>query len=296
MTLYLNPMAPWSEAGRNALFVRYGMQRHPSPREALHDLSPWPGARFHTQEPAGEREHDAPALASAVVLLGVHESALALCQEMSAISEEGICAGWESGLENDLWRYAEDDAVEHPFARLMGGDEDDRDLLRRLRDEGGVWWVYDGLGNRAVPVEEFRAAFAEHGRWPGTAPSGSGATAANILEDGWDRGLHAFETGATCPCDDCRTPRPEVDPPSVTVHSMGAMLSCDACSDRYELDRVIAPEDEGDGGDAVPSEDDRSLCDRLYDNASHEGWVCGLGECTICPACRRPAREVRVER
>jgi transcriptional regulator with XRE-family HTH domain len=32
-----------------------------------------------------------------------------------------------------------------------------------------------------------------------------GVTVANVLEDGWCRGLHAARTGGHCPCEDCRT-------------------------------------------------------------------------------------------
>lgn len=209
MTLYLNPAVPWSDAGRAALVARYGRKAEfcahywsRSPFDlAIRDLSPMATTRFYTGE-IGERDHDSPALAAAVTLLGVSESAVQLCGVMSDISELGICAGWENGLEDSLWRYIESDAEPHPYAGLMDADDGDRELLRRLRSEGGVWWVFDSKGNRAVPEEVFRSAFEAHGRWPDREIRVR-ATVANILEDGWDRGLHAFDVQAACPCADC---------------------------------------------------------------------------------------------
>ena len=210
---YLNPIArrEWSAAGRAAIAARYGGMAWVAPewpmtiRQAvMDDLSPWRSTRFHTGE-VGEHEHDAPALAAAITLLGVPESALVLRDTMSDISELAICAGWEGGLEESLWRYIERDDAPHPYAGYMDHDDDDRALLRRLRDESGVWWVYDEKGNRAVSVEEFRAAMESRGEWSDSTRVP--ATVANILDDGWCRGLHTYDTGSTCPCAECHRQR-----------------------------------------------------------------------------------------
>lgn len=213
MRFYLNPIArrEWSAAGLAAIVARYGKLAWIAPEwsmsiqhAVMDDLSPWRVTRFHTGE-VGEFDHDAPALAAAVTLLGVHESALALGETMSDISELGVCSGWEDGLEESLWRYAEHDDVPHPYAGAMDHDDDDRALLRRLRDEGGVWWVYDDKGNRAVSVEEFRTAMEVRRVWPdATRPD---ANVRNIVEDGWCPGLRGVGAGTPCPCADCHTAR-----------------------------------------------------------------------------------------
>lgn len=218
MRFYLNPIVrrEWSEAGRAAIAARYAGMAWIAPdwpltihNAVMDDLSPWRLTRFHTDE-VGEFDHDAPALVSAITLLGLHESALTLGGTMSDISELGICASWEMGLEESLWRYIERDDVPHPYADIMDHDDDDRALLRRLRDEGGVWWVYDEKGNRAVSVEEFRTVMESRGEWSDSTRVP--ATVSNILDDGWCRGLHAYDTGSTCPCAECHKQRIEAEP------------------------------------------------------------------------------------
>lgn len=59
-------------------------------------------------------------------------SALALRDLMSEISEDYYCAGWLSGLENDLWRMLQDGSRRYEITQL-----------RALHERCGGWWYYD---------------------------------------------------------------------------------------------------------------------------------------------------------
>lgn len=211
--LCLYPIEPLSDLARASLAWRYGGEINDRGTIVPHVELPWFDVRVSPVDvmlrATFQRscDHDAPAMESAEVffpdLADTIAAAVELRQRMSDISEDGICASWESGLEDSLWHYVESDDAAHPFAGLMGHDDGDRAELRRLRDACGMWWVYDHRGNRPVSVEVFRAAFNEHGRWPEPFDKWEDGSD-GVKNRGWCPGL---VWRAQCPCAACSQQR-----------------------------------------------------------------------------------------
>ena len=72
---------------------------------------------------------------------------------MTGISQEAWCAGWMTGLENELWRAAT--GLPGPYGRGVVTQRQ-ADLLRLLSDEADGWWVYDAdRGPTFLPIDEW---------------------------------------------------------------------------------------------------------------------------------------------
>ena len=93
-----------------------------------------------SQEQAKQDAESLAVLENTLRLSPDRDSALALRDLMSDISEEYYCAGWLSGLEDELWRM------------LLGGDRgfgmsevtaEEVGRLRTLHERCGGWWFYD---------------------------------------------------------------------------------------------------------------------------------------------------------
>lgn len=80
-----------------------------------------------------------------------------LCREMSDISEETICAGWESGLEYRLWQAVESLPEPHKY----GISEIEPKRIQRLRDVAewlGEWVVWRD-GETFIPLSEWKSEY-----------------------------------------------------------------------------------------------------------------------------------------
>lgn len=86
--------------------------------------------------------------------LGLYE-ADALCCEMSDWSEDTYCAGWDGGIERELFRYAFLGESPRTDGWMIPFSEDFRERLRDLATRSGCWigWE-DGRGNVLVPLAE----------------------------------------------------------------------------------------------------------------------------------------------
>lgn len=70
-----------------------------------------------------------------------------LCDEMSDLSEDGICAAWVSGNERLLWAWlaGEDVASAYPCWGPWRGGEDDRARVRALHEACRGWVSWGGV-------------------------------------------------------------------------------------------------------------------------------------------------------
>lgn len=79
---------------------------------------------------------------------------------VSLISEEACCAGWEMGIEFDLWDRITSDRRDLVQITLS---EDRISHLQRLRDAVGGWIVFQrGVGPTVIPLSDWESLFL---RW-----------------------------------------------------------------------------------------------------------------------------------
>lgn len=82
-----------------------------------------------------------------------------MAREMSDISEETVCAGWEGGLEFRLWRAVTELPADHcycgttiPACRI--------DRLRQVAEYLGEWIVWDEFtGPKPIAFEKWMTVF-----------------------------------------------------------------------------------------------------------------------------------------
>ncbi len=80
-------------------------------------------------------------------------SALALRDLMREISEAYRCAGWLSGLENDLWRMLQGGSRRYGMGEVTDAEIDQ---LRTLHERCGGWWVYtEGHGEMFIATADW---------------------------------------------------------------------------------------------------------------------------------------------
>lgn len=83
-------------------------------------------------------------------------AALGLIGIMTGISEENWCAGWLSGLEYELWRFATGERTGSFGMNQI--TERQATLLRLLSEECNGWWIYqDTAGPKFIRLEWWRA-------------------------------------------------------------------------------------------------------------------------------------------
>lgn len=81
---------------------------------------------------------------------GAKEGLFAL---MTGISEENWCAGWMDGLERSLWNIKPGEAY-----GMNVVTERQVALLHLLAEEAEGWWTYTNMGEKFVPLDEWRAS------------------------------------------------------------------------------------------------------------------------------------------
>lgn len=115
-------------------------------------------ARSEAERPAREAEWAARnAIAEAALAKAANRtSALALRTLMRDISEGHYCAGWMSGLEQDLWAMVQGGSREYGMDVVPEGTVQE---LKRLHTECGGWWHWrkDALQEVFVTTADWAA-------------------------------------------------------------------------------------------------------------------------------------------
>lgn len=94
------------------------------------------------------------------------QAAQDLYEEMSDLSEEGICAGWIMGNEYHLWCWLQgldDGSSAYPMWGDRRGGDIDKARVRALHERCGGWVVWDDAAGGAVylPTGDWLARFKE---------------------------------------------------------------------------------------------------------------------------------------
>lgn len=90
------------------------------------------------------------------------DAAVLLREMIRDISEEGVCAGWDSDIEFAVWSIVHEDADPQFFMVLV--DENMRGDLDALSKRAGGWWTWRDepeAGEVFVTLDEWRTLLAE---------------------------------------------------------------------------------------------------------------------------------------
>lgn len=156
------------QAERCCTCRRCGMEiaEEPKPFDRYHDVCPAcrpaekRADRKREKERAKEAAAEAAAYENALAWALDRDAAVRLVECMSEISEDYLCASWESGLEYDLWRLVEGTTTTYAGEEVPQADVA---TLRRLSEKAGGWWQWDG-GRRFVLLDAWRELFTGRNR------------------------------------------------------------------------------------------------------------------------------------